>query len=281
MAAGQVYNKMAFIIQARMESTRLPGKVMLPVPLESGIPLIRRIVDQLKNNHLGADIIVATSQNTADDRLCKYCTDHEIQVFRGDEDDVLSRYITLINEYNYDVVIRCTGDNAILDIPAIEKTVHTHIRNQNDYTCTKGLPIGMNVEVISGEVLTGLTGLNDITDADKEHVTLYLRNSAKFKKQEVIFSESTDLSNFRVTLDYPSDYAVISILLSLQEVLQITGLRLINHAMTHYPWLFSINQDNYQKVSYHNQKEEITAAIKLLKSNGLSRAAELLGRKHD
>src|SRR5688500_5242636 len=107
--------KVGFIIQARMKSTRLPGKVLLPIPLHGGKPIIQWIVDNVKKSGFEKKIILATSTNEEKDPLVAYCKTNSIECFRGDEENVLSRFIQILELNAFDLVVRLTGDNPLLD----------------------------------------------------------------------------------------------------------------------------------------------------------------------
>ena len=128
--------RVGFIIQARMKSTRLPNKVLTKIPLGTGKPIIKWIVDELKKSTFKNEIIVATSQNEENNILYNYCKSENIICFRGEEDNVLSRFIEIQEKENFTFIVRLTGDNPIIDIAVLDKTIQFHIANNNEYTRT-------------------------------------------------------------------------------------------------------------------------------------------------
>lgn len=282
MEAGQLDNiKVCFIIQARMSSSRLPGKVLMPIPLGSGKPLIQWIVDELKKTTFKNDIIVASSTSPDNDVLEDYCKENLIDVFRGDENDVLSRFIEIVKREQPDVVVRMTGDNPLTDIALLDKTIRHHVLNQNDYTKTKGLPIGMNLEVVSPAALLGLHNLKTTKD-DKEHVTLYFNNNTdKFRKEEISFNNSEKFSKLRLTVDYVSDFLVLSQLLEISKTSNILGFALVKKVLNDYPWVFQGNLSNIQKWQPSSLAEELKIAIGILDQIDLENASALLKNHYE
>lgn len=274
--AGQQNKKVAFVIQARMKSTRLPGKILLPLPLGNGKPLLQWIVDELKKSVYGADIFVATSINPENDVLVPFCEQNNIHCFRGDEENVLSRFIAIAKQGNYDCIIRLTADNPIIDIAILDETITIHLKQANDYTRSEGLPVGMNFEIIQKKALLSLANLQ-LTDADKEHVTLFIKNSGLYKigvykplKEDVFYK-------LRLTIDYASDYTLLSCVLTLALMnSSIIGMELVKHVYKIVPWLFESNISNIQKAQYSDTNDEMVAAINLLKKYDFQNAANLL-----
>ena len=258
-----------------MGSARLPGKVLLPLPVSHGKPMIQWIVDQIKKSSHNPKIVLATSDQPSDDKLAAYCKNKKFNCFRGDEVDVLSRYISVTKKHRFDTVVRLTGDNPLLDMDVLDQTVRYHTENNNDYTSSEGMPLGMNFEVISGQTLLELEN-KPLTDPDREHVTRYIRRTDDFKKGVYQIQLGKTLEKLRLTVDYPSDYAVLSFLLSLYRESDRTGIGLIEYVSEHYPWVFEINRDNFQKKQFESESDEIKEAVKLLKKAEMYKAAERL-----
>lgn len=273
MVDGQLDNiKVCFIIQARMNSSRLPGKVLMPIPLSNGKPIIQWIVDELKKSKLSFKIIVASSTNSENDALENYCMSNSINVFRGDENNVLSRFIEITKRENPDVVVRLTGDNPIIDISFLENVITQHVINQNDYTLTEWLPIGMNMEVVSPLALISLENI-ETTNSEKEHVTLYFKNNEHFRKQVIKLVEDDCYSKLRLTIDYLTDYLVVSQLLAISQATELIGFDLVLNVFEKYSWLFQGNKDNIQKKTPADLVEEFEMAVLALEENQLLNVA--------
>ena len=276
MAAGLQNNTIAFIIQARMQSARLPGKILLPIPIWKGKPLLLWIVEELKKSNYNADIIIATSQNKENDVLESFCKKQGIGCFRGDEENVLSRFTDIVKDNRYNTVVRLTADNPIIDIDILDRAISYHLKNDNDYTKTEALPTGMNFEIMTGSALLDAEK-SKLTKSDKEHVTLFLRNNNKYRKRTYNPETNTSLKDLRLTVDYPSDLLVISTLLSFyQEHKTLSGLKLVEKVFADFPMVFEANRSNFQKKQFSNAREELTHAITLLKDLELNNAALIL-----
>lgn len=263
--------KVGFVIQARMKSTRLPGKILMNIPLKEGKPLLKWITDTLKKSKFDFKIIIATSQNKENDLLEVFSLEEQITCFRGDEGNVLSRFISISKKEHFDVVVRLTGDNPIVDLSILENAITSHLEHKNDYTKTVGLPIGMNFEIVNPKTLLSLEN-KTLCDADKEHVTLYIRNN-EYKKEEIQYgSEAT--AKVRLTVDYPSDFLVTAAVLSyFGEDVSFEKVNLLNDSC---PWLFDANQGNFQKLQFKTETEEIESAIQFLADNDFNFASQKL-----
>lgn len=158
------------IIQARMNSTRLPGKVLKNI---CGKPQIQHVVDRMKSCKLVSDVVVATSVDPSNDILVEYLLKNNINFFVGSENDVLLRYIKAGKKYGAEVIIRVTGDNPMTDPGCVDKMIESHLQTRADYSTIKGLPLGVTASAINMETLERIYQEPDLTDRDKEHVTIY------------------------------------------------------------------------------------------------------------
>ena len=263
------------VIQARMKSERLPGKILMPLPFSTGKPLLGWVVDCIKKSKLIDKIILASSTDITNDPLKSFCAKNSIELFRGSEDDVLSRFVRVAQQNNFDIVIRLTGDNPIVDSKLLDLIIEHHVSNNNDYTRTAGLPLGMNFEVVSSEALYRIEK-QLLQPEDREHVTLYIRNHDGFKKDEFRFYKEEKLDKIRLTVDYPSDFATLSLLLGLLQADELPGIELVLKVKQTNPWIFNINDHNKQKQQFSNIKEEVKHAAQLLQEADLKNAAQIL-----
>lgn len=258
-------NRIAVIIQARMKSTRLPGKILLPMPMGSDNSILDCIILQLKRSKYPLNIFIATSINPENDALTAIAEKNQVSLYRGSEDDVLSRFIDILSQQSYDIMVRITADNPILDIRILDNALAIHIDSGADYTATKGLPIGMNFELTKANAMLQLAHLN-LSDQDKEHVTLKLKNDTSFKCQYLDYQYFKS-EQIRVTVDYPVDYLVTSFLFQIAKQYQIEiGMELIEFAKTKYIWLLDTNQMSVQKKVYDNWEDELAVVIPFLKN---------------
>ena len=144
------------IVQARMGSTRLPGKSMMDL---AGAPLIGRIVERVKRCKRVDIIVLATTQNTENDALAELGQSYGVSVFRGSEDDVLDRYYQAARAFNADVVVRIPGDNPVPEPREIDRIISHHVQSDNDFSTNypdvldNGYPDGIGAEVFNFEAL--------------------------------------------------------------------------------------------------------------------------------
>ena len=199
------FPKTIAIIQARMGSTRLPGKVMRQV---LGTSLIQTLIQRLRLAKSIDLIVLATSTEPVNDPLESLVSGMGIPVYRGSETDVLDRYYQTAKIYQAQTVIRITGDCPLIDPVLIDQVV-TEFKNQKvDYLATASdcFPDGLDTEVFTFSALD--EAQQKATSAhDREHVTPYLKSDPHFKKGE--YREGGNHSNHRWTVDEPEDFEVI------------------------------------------------------------------------
>jgi spore coat polysaccharide biosynthesis protein SpsF len=225
------------VIQARMTSSRLPGKVLLPLPFPHGEPLIYHIVKKLQICKAIDHIVVVTSTGAKQNPLVNFLNSKNIDVIEGDEMDVLSRFIKAIEHYKPLNVVRLTADNPFLDIEKLNHVIEKHRENKADYTSTEGLPYGMNMEVASAKALLTISKLTNLTSDDREHVTVKLRNNNSFQSQFI--KSEIDLSNIRVTVDTSQDYMRAALMCQIQPKNFVEkDLEFVTSCFNNYPYLF-------------------------------------------
>jgi len=198
------------IIQARMGSTRLPGKVMMQI---KDRPIIEHVYLRTLKAQLIDEVVVATSSNPENDVLANYLDLKSINYFRGSEEDVLGRFIQVINEYNLqeeDSIVRITADCPLIDARIIDEVIKLHIENGNDYTSNtiiRSYPDGLDCEVVRVKLLQDIL-LCPLEKAHKEHVTSFIvENKDMFKTQNLL--NKKDQSKLRWTLDTIEDFRYI------------------------------------------------------------------------
>lgn len=197
--------KIGIIIQARMTSTRLPGKVLLDLAEK---PVLWHVVERCKKSKVD-EVIVATTTNKTDDVIVDFCKEHKIKFFRGSEDDVLERYYLCAKEHALDHIIRVTSDCPLIDPDLINQLIEKYFEEKYDYVRidTDTFPRGFDAEIFSFENLNKSRNLSK-EKGDREHVTLFLRkNPHIFKNSSLI--NGIDNSHIRVTLDTKEDYELL------------------------------------------------------------------------
>jgi len=281
MEDGLLNKKIVFIIQARMASTRLPGKILMSMPIGSDKNILTRIVEGIKRLKIQKGIYIATSLDTKNDPLETFCETNNIKCFRGSENNVLSRFIEILKNDEFDHVVRLTGDNPIIDTNFLEKSLAAHVNSQVDYTKTIGLPIGMNFEIMSKESLLSLES-KKLKKEEEEHVTLFLKESGDYQTSIFKIDDNDNLEELRLTIDYPSDYLVLSAIFSIADERKIpVDLALVKYCKEYYGWLFEVNKSKYQKKVYKSLEEEIDKARPLLREYEFNRLSSFLKLKND
>jgi len=190
------------IVQARMGSTRLPGKVL---KLIESKPLLSYIIKTLELSPVIDDIIIATSKNKENDVIEEYCKKNKIKCFRGSEENVLERFYKTALQYPDKYYFRATADNPILDIKNPEITLNYLIKNNLDYAAVKKMPIGSIIECFTKEALEK-TYMEAKSQEDKEHVTLYMKKNEGFKLGYLKAEPEVMFPNMRLTVDFPEDF---------------------------------------------------------------------------
>jgi spore coat polysaccharide biosynthesis protein SpsF len=209
--------KTVAVIQARMGSTRLPGKVLMPM-LER--PLLYYIVERLKRVISIDQIVIATSEYSKDDAIEAFCRSNRLMVFRGSEEDVLDRFYTAAKFARADVVIRITADCPLIDPVLIQRLIRCFEKSKADYySLGTGAPAahknnamrypdGLDTEIFTMHALTD-AWLNATEGMHREHVTPYIwKNDTKFRIGMLMCDEG-DFSNYRWTVDNVEDYRLI------------------------------------------------------------------------
>jgi spore coat polysaccharide biosynthesis protein SpsF len=207
--------KINVIIQARMGSTRLRGKVLLPL---GNKPAIQHVIERAKNIPEIMDVIVATSVSPVDDPLATFCQSIGTPVFRGREEDVLDRYYQAALLYKSDVIVRITGDCPLLDPKESGKVVKKFLEPDADYVSNVNppmLPDGLDTEVFSMNALKKAWA-NAQKRSEREHVTLYIySNTDTFKLDSV--KHDVNHSDYRLTLDEEADYVLLKEIFSILD----------------------------------------------------------------
>lgn len=238
--------KKVCIIQARMGSTRLPGKILKEI---DGKPLLEYQIERLKKCKLIDELIIATTTNEEDNQIEGFCLKNNIQSYRGSEQDVLARYYGAAREFNADIIIRITSDCPIIDPDVVDEVIENYENSHFDYvsnTLERTYPRGMDTEVFSFKVLEKAFN-NAKEQYEREHVTPYFYNNpSKFKLGNVFYT--SDESYHRWTVDTEEDYALIrNIIRELNSPQNVFTLKDILSLLRDYPEWVKINAHIEQK----------------------------------
>lgn len=193
------------VLQARMSSTRLPGKVMKPL---LGEPMILRQLERIRRAERIDRLAVATSDHTSDDPLAAQLREAGVDVHRGPLDDVLARYAGAVRAFGpANHVVRLTADCPLADWRVIDACIGFHLDGGFDYTSNdleRSFPHGLDVEVMTTAAL-GIAAREASTAEEREHVTPFLyRRPERFKLGSL--AQATDQSAERWTVDTPADF---------------------------------------------------------------------------
>ncbi|WP_336246401.1 glycosyltransferase family protein [Sporosarcina cyprini] len=237
------------IIQARMTSTRLPGKVMRAV---MGKPLLEYQLEQVSQSRFIDQIVVATTRNSIDDIIVEQCNKLNIPTYRGSEDDVLARYFEAAERYKADIVVRLTSDCPLIDPEIIDQVISEYVRVKGkvDYisnTLKRTFPRGMDTEVFTFKALK-TANEKAILTRDREHVSSYLYSHPdKFRLAGIESTE--DYSKYRLTVDTIEDFNLIQLIL--EEIKTYKEYFCLRDILE----LFKKHEDWFDINSYIEQKE--------------------------
>jgi spore coat polysaccharide biosynthesis protein SpsF len=231
--------KIVATIEARMSSSRLPGKVLFPA---LGQPMLAHLVHRLRSVPSLSEVVLATTVNPADDVLVQFAQERGLACFRGSEADVMGRVAAAAQSVDADVIVETTGDNPIIDPEVIETAIRTFAANDADYvsnTHVKSFPDGMDVQVFRLATLLRSAAMTDAA-LDREHVTLHIRNHPElFRPLHVVAPPSLHWPQLSVTLDEQGDYELIRrIIEALHPSDSLFGCAAIIRLMREHPrWL--------------------------------------------
>jgi len=242
------------IIQARIGSTRLPGKVLMKLNEDTVLSLLLK---QLKHSKFLDEKIIATTNNPKDDVIEKFTTSNNIKLFRGDSDNVLDRYYQCAKKFSLTHIVRITADNPLIDPDIIDQAIKKYSTFNYDYltnSINRTFPNGTEVEIFSFDALE-IAWKYAKKKSEREHVTPYFYNNPKkFKIHH--FKQKKNQSKFRYTIDRKEDYALVVEILSrikkrpirTSDIIDLLTtnpqlLKLNSHIITNEGYIKSIKED--------------------------------------
>ena len=209
-----IFNKnVVAILQSRMSSVRLPGKVLMNL---SGKTLLDWIMERMQHSKTLDKVIVATTNNASDQPIVDHCSKNNYEVFRGSEENVLERYYSCARTYSADIIVRLTCDDPFKDPFMVDEYVTVLKNNKTlDYvsnTIEPTYPEGFDLEVFTFEALEKAYFEASLL-SEKEHVTPYIwKNSHLFDCRSI--KNNSNFSHYRLTIDTVSDFKRIEMLLN-------------------------------------------------------------------
>lgn len=274
--------KVGVIVQARMASTRLPGKVLLPL---AGKPVLQHIIERIRRSQTVDDVIIATTTNVSDDDIVTLCQDLNCTVYRGSEEDVLTRVLDAAKSNNVDIIVEITGDCPCVCPEIIDEFVktakdgHYYISNVIDRT----FPRGLDIQVFNIESLDGVEKIID-NPVDRQHVSTALYKNKKIMKEvpakkinvniypflnNYIYTNNNiprrdvrgSYESIRLTLDSQDDYLLLNLIFNSFDDNTFNFYDILDLIHTQ-PEMFEINkaveQKNYYKelAEYYVSKEQ-------------------------
>ena len=215
--------KIAIIIEARMSSSRLPGKVLLKVKKK---PLLKLMIERLQFVKLAKTVIVATTLNKKDDVIVNFCKKNKIKYFRGSENDVLLRVLQASKKFKVDLIVEITSDCPLIDPNIVDQTIAVYLINKKkvDYVTNAlkySYPNGMDVQVFKTNLLNKVSKLTN-NKYDRENVTSYIyKNPNRFRVFEISSPPNLYWPELGLTLDTKDDFKLIKkIILILGKIKQ-------------------------------------------------------------
>ena len=195
------------IIQARMGSTRLPGKIF---KLLSGKPVLWHCANRLKQSKNLNDIVIATTKKNEDDPVVEFCKNNKINLYRGNENDVLDRYYQCAKSFKSDPIVRISADSPVIDPTIVDEVLEQFLKSPYDiYRTSDEFPGGLDCECFSFDVLED-TWKNANLPSEREHVCPYIyKHPEKYKIGYL--NKFTNLSHYRWNLDEKSDFDFLNI----------------------------------------------------------------------
>ena len=243
------------VVQARMGSSRLPGKVMREV---LGKPLIGYLFERLQASRRIQKVILATTTHDSDDALVRYAASHGIEVFRGSENDVLDRIYQAVKAYKPKALVRVTADSPLSDHQLIDQAIDYFLTGGFDYVSSganpPAFPDGLDTEVFSFQALERAWKEAKLK-SEREHVTAYIKKSKDLKLGD--FKADQDYSDERWVVDNEEDFILIkAILENLYKPGVYFGLNEILAFKNKNPELFLINRHIQKNEGYQKSLKE-------------------------
>ena len=201
--------KIVASIEARMTSSRLPGKVLMQAI--NGMSMLEFMIHRVKKSQLIDQIIVATTINSTDDPILKMCKKLSINYYRGSENDVLLRVLNAHKSVNSKIIVELTGDCPLIDPKVIDQTIDIYLNNNFDYVSNshiRSFPVGVDTQVFSVDILKEISTKTK-EPYDRENVSSYIYRSGEYSLKAIIADKELFWPELRITLDDKGDYHLI------------------------------------------------------------------------
>ncbi len=242
------------IVQARLSSQRLPGKVLAPLPSadDPGLTVLDWTVQRVRRARRVDNVVVATSTEDSDDALAEHCAERGIASHRGSLNDVLDRFWQAARAFDADVVVRVTADCPLVDPEVIDQVVAEHLLRGGDFTAnrlpppaTRTFPIGLDVEVADASAL-GRAWREAGAQHEREHVMPYLY-AVPGRFDVAVVDAPVDAGAVRWTVDTPADLQAVRELVRLAKATVATPWRELLQVWQAHPELARLNAEVAQR----------------------------------
>lgn len=254
-------SKIIAIIQARVGSTRLPGKVLLKI---EGRPVLEHVVRRVRKSKFIDKVLLATTHQPADKKIVKLCRYLHLSVFCGSENNVLDRYYQLAQKIKPCHIVRVTADCPLIDAKIIDRVIKAHLKSKSDYTTNTlepTFPDGEDIEIFTFSTLRKAWEEASLP-SEKEHVTPFIRNHPRLFQLKNIRSK-IDHHDKRWTLDEPTDFIFIKkIFHHLYRQNHYFGMPEILHLLKSHPQLAKINDKIIRNEGYIKSLRQDQRTIK-------------------
>lgn len=267
---------LAAVIQARMGSTRLPGKTLREI---CGKPLLEHLVERVKASKFVEDVIIATTPEARDDVLVEFARGRGLRWCRGSEDDVLDRYYQAARQFGVETIVRVTPDCPLMDPRLLDTMIEVYRSGRYDYVANafpRTYPDGLDVEVFSLAALEQAWREARLA-SEREHVTPYLRTSGRFRVFNV--ENAVDLSHLKWSVDTAADLEFVrAVFEKLYDRGKVFHLDEVLALLEEHPELEAINSQSVTNEGYYRSlaKDPPPPPRKrdLTRSDALKRRAE-------
>lgn len=238
--------RVGIITQARMTSTRLPGKILMPIHDK---PLLAYHLERLAQSQF--PIFIATTTNATDDVVVDFANESSVGVWRGSEYNVLERYYQCAKANELDVIVRVTSDCPLIDGQLISQGIESYLEEVSEHVylsncVTRSYPRGFDFEIFSFRLLEDAF-LHARLESDLEHVTPYIHQNRAGNVLIKNIVNTQDDSDIRITVDTPEDFALVKLLIEKFGADKLDHHEIIS-LFHHHPELYKINDHISQKI---------------------------------
>jgi spore coat polysaccharide biosynthesis protein SpsF (cytidylyltransferase family) len=246
--------KVQVIIQARIGSTRLPGKVLKPI---NGISILGHIIGRLKKSKFAPDILIATTTSVEDRSICKWAENHNIQVVAGSEFDVLDRFYTAFEQLHDqpDAIVRICADNPLTSYRVMDQVLEAFEHSNCDYLSNSNLEPdfledGFDVEVFSAQALKA-AHRNANLSSDREHVCPWMKRNLKAK-----WIRTCPEYRFKLSVDTENDFKAVERVFNELKSIEDFAIWEVNELFKRKPEIIEINKESVINSGYHKSLGE-------------------------